>query len=390
MAIDYTPKHFLRLAEKALLQEYFARHNMLVEFDWDSIPDGQIDAIYFALREASDFKQEEIERDFRLIFDLASANGARTLIEEARYQELDLVSALEQRDGYLNRAFWVFLNQRNLFDTVSVFDRVDHLHGRYWRKRKDLPKKRPDLGDGTISELGNAISAYYQKKEGRGKFCRVEHCLRGQRYHCFFAYPKDYPDTFIGYDDAGSFERKRQAPAFDVIFVFDPLDGTLDLYAPGDRRQKQDLQRIFARCILREEIGDEDPRSIPYELNSLKNPSFAFPTDPSDGIAEVRIRELRLSLLGNERKRITLQVGPRGSPSDIHDLVTHALHEHRLPLSMVDVTSVVIQMRFNGDGIHRSRVLSFRITAPDTCSLKDKPDHLVAKRYLKQWSLEHA
>ena len=67
-----------------------------------------------------------------------------------------------------------------------------------------------------------------------------------------------------------------------------------------------------------------------------------------------------------------------------------ALHEQRLPLSMVNVTSAVIQMRFaNGNGRDRSgKTLSFRISFPDSCNLKDKPEHLVAKKYLKLWGLE--
>ncbi|MDD2706726.1 MAG: hypothetical protein PHV34_01850 [Verrucomicrobiae bacterium] len=389
MANDYTPKQFLRLAENILLEEYFGKRGMLTDLDWNNINESVIEPIYAAWQMLPEAKQEEVEQDFRLIFDLASANGTRTLIEEGHCQNLDLVSKLEQKDGCLNKAFWVFLEHRELFDAVYALDQSDHLNGRYWKKRKDMPRKQPDLTGETIKELGDSVGAYYRENQGRGKLCRVEHYLRGNRYHYFFAYPKDYTNTIVGYDNAGRFERKRQTPAFDVIFVYDPADGTLELYAEGDKRLKQDLQKIFARCILHEEISDENPRSIPYELNSLKNPSFAFPTDPADGVMEVRIRELRLALVGNERKRITFHVAPKGAPHDIHDLMTHSLHEHRLPLSMVNVVSAVIQMRFNRDGgTIRPMTVSFRITSPDICNLKDKPEHLVAKKYLKLWGLE--
>ncbi|HUT56805.1 MAG TPA: hypothetical protein VNA25_02895 [Phycisphaerae bacterium] len=175
-----------------------------------------------------------------------------------------------------------------------------------------------------------------------------------------------------------------------MVFIYDQADGTLDLYAQGDKRLKQDIQKLFARTILHEEIGEENRNSVPYELNRLKDSAFTFPTEPEDRITEVRVRQMRLSIIGNEGKRITFEVPPKGLRTEIHDLMQHALHEQRLPLSIVNVTSAVIQMRFeNGSGRGRSeKTLSFRISFPDSCSLKDKPEHLVAKKYLKEWKLE--
>ena len=173
-----------------------------------------------------------------------------------------------------------------------------------------------------------------------------------------------------------------------MVFIYDPVDGTLDLYAQGDKNLKQDLQKLFSRAILHEELGEENRNSHPYELNGLKNRAFAFPTDPADRITEVRTRQMRLSIVGNERKRITFEVPPKGAPADIHDLIQEALHEQRLPLSMVNVTSAVIQMRFSNGNGRRDKTVSFRVSMPDSCNLKDKPEHLVAKKYLKLWGLE--
>ncbi|MCD6416388.1 MAG: hypothetical protein J7M08_06800 [Planctomycetes bacterium] len=391
MANDYAPKLFLRQAENVLLKEYFTARGELGDIDWDGMAETDVDAVYAAWQALPEDKVEQVEQDFRDIFDLASEDGTRALIDESRFHDpdMDLATELEEHDGFLNKAFWVFLNHRELFDLVSILDRADHLNGRYWRKRKDMPKKRPDLSAGAIKELGDALGAYYRENQGRGKWCNVEHYIRADRYHYFFAYPKDYTDTFIGYDEQGRFERRRQNPAFEVVFVYDPVDGTLDLYAKGDKNLKLDLQKLFARTILHEEIGEENRNSQPYELNRLKDRAFAFPTDPADRITGVRVRQLRLSIVGNERKRITFEVPPKGSPADIHDLISEALHEQRLPLSMVNVTSAVIQMRFsNGSGRRREKTVSFRISMPDSCNLKDKPEHLVAKKYLKRWGLE--
>lgn len=390
MPNDYAPKQFLRQAEIALLKEYFAARGELGELDWDGMKEADADPIYEAWQQLPDSSLEQIDGDFRNIFDLASAEGTRTLIEEGHFHQIDLKPDLDARDGFLNKAFWVFLNHRRVFDVAHILDRSDHLNRRYWRKRKDIPKKKPDISPEAITELERSISAYYRERQGRGRRCHVDKYLRGDRYHYFFAYPQDYTDTFVGYDDEGKFERKRQNPAFEVIYIYDPVDGTLDLYAQGGKDIKKDLQELFARTILHEELGEEDDDARPYELNGLKKRDFPFPTDPADRITEVRVKELRLSVIGNARNRVTFDVTPNGATDEIYDFMAKSLHEQRLPMAMVNVSSAVLQVRFdNTDGKGRStKTVTFRISHPDSCNLKDKPEHLVVKQYLKRWGIE--
>jgi len=390
MANDYAPKQFLRQAEIALLKEYFAERGELGGLDWDSMKEADADPIHEAWQKLPDTSLEQIDSEFRDIFDLASAEGARTLIEEGQFHKVDLKPELDARDGFLNKAFWVFLKHRRIFDVAHLLDRSDHLNRRYWRKRKDIPKKQPDLAPAAVTELERSISAYYRERQGRGRRCHVDKYLRVDRYHYFFAYPQDYTDTFVGYDNEGNFERKRQNPAFEVIYIYDPVDGTLDLYAQGGKDTKKDLQELFARTILHEDLGEEEDDSRPYELNGLKKRDFAFPTDPADRITEVRVKELRLSVIGNARNRVTFDVTPNGATDEIYDFIAKSLHEQRLPMAMVNVSSAVLQVRFDNTGGNgrSTKTVTFRISHPDSCNLKDKPEHLVVKSYLKRWGLE--
>ena len=61
MINDYTPKHFLRLAEKTLLKEYFAKQGMLAELDWNALGEGEIEPIYAAWQMLPEAKQEAVE-----------------------------------------------------------------------------------------------------------------------------------------------------------------------------------------------------------------------------------------------------------------------------------------------------------------------------------------
>ena len=389
---DYAPKLFLRQAENVLLKEYFAARGELGDLDWESLNETDVEPVHDAWQNLPDASLEEIDDDFRDIFDLASAEGTRTLIEEGHFHRIDLVPHLDTRDGFLNKALWVFLNHRRIFDVAHLLDRADHMNRKYWRKRKDMPRKEPDLSLATIGELEHSISAYYRERQGRGRHCHVDKYFRGDRCHYFFVYPQDYTDTFVGYDDQGHFERRRQNPAFEVIYVYDPIDGALGLYAEGGKETKKDLQELFGRTILHEELGEEERNSHPYELNGLKKRGFAFPTDPSDRIKEVRIKELKLSVIGNPRNRITFEAAPNGPTDEIHDFMATSLHESRLPMAMVNVSSAVLQVRFDNTGGNgrETKTVTFRVSYPDSCNLKDKPEHLVVKKYLKLWEIERA
>lgn len=392
MPSQYAPKHFLRQVHPGLLQRYFSARSALGNLDWASMEEGDTDveAVFAAWHALPEQTAQEIEQEFRDVHDLASAEGMRTILEEGQYHSTDLTAELDAHSGFIDKVMHVFLNHRRIFNVACYFDHADALSGRSWHKRKEMPRKKPDVSQGVLDQFGEAIKSYFQETQGRGEHCHVDTYFRGRRRNYFFAYPQDYADTYVGYDGDGTFRRRPHNPAFEIVFVYDENEGTLDLFVQGDKKVRQDLQKLFSRIILHEELGEENAASAPYQLNVLKQRGFAFPTDPADGITDVRVKEMSLSLIGNSRRRITLDVGPKGSREDIHEWIETALHEQRLPMSNVDVKSAVLQLRFaNTTGRGRAeKTVTFRVSAPDACSLKDKPEHLKARKCLRQWEIE--
>lgn len=392
-AHDYAPRQFLRQIQIALLREYFTQRTMLADVEWNKLKETEIEPIDEAWHGLPGRIQKEVDSDFRRIHAMGAPEGTGAIIEEGRFHELDLTPDLVALDGHLNKAFWTFLNHSDVFEVAERLHRADHLNGRYWRKRKDIPKKKPDLRPEALAELANAVAAYFWEHQGRGRPCQQDTYLRGGRLHYFFVYPKDHTDTFIGYDDDDRFERRPVNPAFEVIYVYDPEDGALDLYVRGDRKIVRDLQELFGRAILHEELGEEARDSALYDLNGLKRRDFPFPTDPADRVREVKVSLLKLSLVGSPKQRITFEAADSSGGRDaVHDLMETALNERRLPLSMVNVSSVAIKMVFeNTDGRGRpTKTLTFRVSSPNSCNLKDSPEDLVAKKCLKDWKIERA
>ncbi len=49
------------------------------------------------------------------------------------------------------------------------------------------------------------------------------------------------------------------------------------------------------------------------------------------------------------------------------------------------VTQALLQITFETD--EGPKVVPFRVTHPDSCNLRDEPEHLVIKEYLRRWGI---
>jgi hypothetical protein len=357
----------------------------LTELKWDDLAEMDVDSVFDAWLALPETARAEVERSFRSVSDLSSAEGLQTLIEEGQFHRVDLTVCVNQLHGLHEKVFWVYLYHEKVFLSAGRLNRADHLNGRYWRRRTDLPAKKPDISHPTRELLARGISQYYQDHQGRGEHCKVEVYLRREKIHYLFAYPADYADTVIIYTDAGSLERQLQKAAFEVIFAYNEVTGTLDLFVQGDKKIRRDMEEFFARLILKEELPAEEPDANPFELNGLRSRDFDFPTDPEDAVQEVRVKSLRLSLVGPGFGRITLESDARTRRGDIYDLMDKALNHNRLSVETVNVTFATMQVTFATSG--RPKPITFQIAYPDSCNLKDKPEHLKIKDYLKRWGI---
>jgi len=392
MVQHYSPKTFLRQTSNAILKQCFEREGVLAEVSWNDLLEHQIDVVYDRWQDLPEAQRLAIERTFEDADELAYEDGIKVLIEEGEFHGLDLAPELEQLPNYRDKALYVWLNHPRVFEVARTIHHAHTLPQRYWQRRGGMPLRQPDVTPEGIERFRSAISAYFRQTQGRGHHCTVDPYLRADRYHYFFAYPDDYADTYLGHDEHGHFIRRPQRPAFEVIFIFDPVDGTLDLYAKGGRPVQEALQTIFCRTLLGQELPPESPNSHPYELNGLKSRDFWFATDPEDGIEEVRIRKLRLSVLGEAKRRIMLEADPKAGPNDIYDMLDEYLNRENLPDALINVTLAQFYFRWHHTGRGRQKTLTFDVSFPNSSNLKSKREELrvVAEKYLKRWGIDRA
>lgn len=396
MTIHYTPKVFLRQTSNQILQTCFARLGVLQELPWADLANHEIDPVYEGWQNLPEPQRLEIERTFEEAEALATEAGIKAIIDEGLFHGLNLAVELEPFPNYRDKAMYVATAYPRVFQVAGTINHAHSLSQRCWKHRGNMPHQQPDVGQPALDEFRTAISAYFRQNEGRGHRCTVDPYLRVNRYHYFFAYPDNYADTYLGHDEAGQFVRRPQRPAFEIVFLFDPVDGTLDIYAQGGKAVHESLQTIFCRTLLHQELPPESPLGHPYELNGLKSRDFLVTsrqTDPEDGIEEIQIRKLRLSVLGDAKHRITLEADPAAGPNAVYKMLDDLLNRQNLPDALFNVTLAQFHFRFVHTGQGRRKTLTFEVAHPNTSNLKSvrREDlRLIGEKYLRRWGIDRA
>lgn len=385
MPMHYTPKVFLRQVPNGLLQIYFAKRNQLQEIQWDQLSETGIEAVHDALVRLPEADRQEIGSQFRAVWEMAAREFTPWLIRVAREQGVDLAASMQRQTNAYERAFRVFLDHPAIFEEAKALAHWENLPRRSTEKRNGMPKMAPAITAETLDRFGAAISAYYQETQGRGEHCRVEHFLRSGHIDFFFAYPADYSDTIICYEDDGHFSRKEWKPAFEVVIMFDREAGAADLFVEGTSDVRESIAGIFARTVLGVDTVPRPLPKPPYDLQPLLNPHFRFATRPEDNLLFVRAKALRLQKW-NDDGRILFDAGGRNSRKSAHELIEEALDVNRLPRERLRVTQAVIQAAFQ-NGSKRPKTVNFTVTHPAGCTLRDSDEDLILRRCLRDWGI---
>jgi hypothetical protein len=395
MAAQFQPKNFLRMVSNVVLRAFFARHEALADLNWMDLKENEIGLIFKAWQELPEAKRTEIEQVFEAVEELASAKGLRTIFEEAGYHGIDLHAELSTYINNRDKLLYVAMEHPRVFEVAHTIHRAHTLSTRYMKRRPNMPSVEPDVSFEALDRFSGALSAHYQETEGRGRRCHVDTFLRVQRYHYFFAYLDDYADLYLGHNEQGEFVRHPHRPAFEVVFIYDPEDRTLDLYARGDKQLHVALHLIFSEHILRQELPYEAGRSHPYELNVIKSREFlqsTRATDIEDGIEKVQVRKLRLSLKDDSKQRILLEANPDGEPHDIYEMIEKRLNRPNLPDDKFNVSYAQLHFRFVRGATGRQRTMTFELAFPNSSSLKSCNDELrpIAEKYLRKWGIDRS
>jgi hypothetical protein len=100
------------------------------------------------------------------------------------------------------------------------------------------------------------------------------------------------------------------------------VEGSLDIYTPKNTKAVPELQRIFARTILKlDTLADGTIGKRVYDLDPLADPSFEFVFPPDSGIGDATVTKIRLTLKHGAKRRILLEADTHRDPKAVYDLL---------------------------------------------------------------------
>ena len=388
MARQYSRRTFLRRTPKAILKEYFAKKGVLGEIDFNRLNKRTgVEVLSEAIAVLPDDRREAVEADFEQINELAYARGVEAILEEAAFRRLDWGDAFAQMSNHYERAFRAYLDDPNLF---YVAGQLDEMNRTTFGERRTIYKNlEPKVEQDDKDALAAAISKLY-RKQGRGRYCAVDNYLRRDpERHCYFVYPEDHPVTESSFDEDGKLQQVPRRPVFEIIFVYRPEDGVLELSANGNQDHKEELMEAFCQTILGlDELPEEDP--VPdYDLSPLKTRDMVFRTEPEDGVEHVEVRMLRLDLPGGSRaNRVTFESNPSPhAPKALYDLIDEAINKENVSLERAHAARAKLRLTFAAANGGQQKTLTFEIGHPNRCTLKDDKYDQIAKKYLQRWGI---
>ena len=390
MAKDFDPRRILRKISNSLTRVCFERAGVVEAIPWDDLGETQVEPIYAAWQKMPDDKRRLIQLVLQDINELADERGVKVLVEEIQRIAPDRLAEFDAIVGQADRAMWTYLNVKMAFVVAAYFARAEALStGRYWITRNSLPKQSIAVGDSHKVALKAALAEFYWDRQLRGKICEIEHYTRIGGSEYFFAYLDDYPDDPVVFDDTGHLVRSKERRVFDNVFVFNPSDGTLDVYAKGGKKVYEPLQQRFCKAVLGVDIGPADPKRPAYALDHLLKPDRRLPTDPKDRIVAVTITRVRVEPIDRPGEYIELGLNPERGIHRIDQAIAEYLNTQRLTPDRLRVKQMSFELRFSTDA--RPRPLRFSVSCPNSCDLKSKPDELraIGERCLRLWEVTH-
>src|SRR3990172_13365931 len=133
MAEPYSLSGFLLNAKQEHLGQLLHGRNLLLDVPFGALKDGDIDRAETAIRRLSPELRDDCEATFLEIYRMGSRAGQDAIIAAAQARDVhnpadgDLRQRLGGMDGYLDAAFWTFLNRPQYWEVACYLADADAL-----------------------------------------------------------------------------------------------------------------------------------------------------------------------------------------------------------------------------------------------------------------------
>lgn len=380
--------HFIRKTPKASLRAYFEQkpHPISEVVNWDEAGFDPVKPLLKAVDEMTNMELAMLKFDAERIHEMTDEIGQRALL--SMVDDLDTYLSLESAH---DRALFVFLRNPQAFRHAEDIRYADEYRkGRMWDGflgPKNLPVSR-DLAH--VEDFQKKVVDYFHTG-GKLKveiFNRTRSDLEYDAVELvqIMIYREGLPDSYLAFEN-NDLVMKVRRPVNEMVITYEAMTGAIEVIADG-KECREELVKMFSATLLQSPV--DEAQRVPlkkYDLSKLLQP-YGFPTDPEDGIEQVKVMMLALKPYDNGNK-VMLSITAKETKT-IHEVSREWFDTHDPLRTGFLVAKVKLSIRFKPDSIdRRGKTLPVEITWPNGCDLKDKTtkEQLIGEKYLKRWGL---
>lgn len=392
---------FFRKTPLDRLQDYFSACGFasLPPVDWTKPESDVVEPLIKAVDAMNEDERQRVILDASRVAALADEPG-QTALQNVVVKR----AVFDTLEGANNRSFWVFINENDRFRLAEEVRYSDERRrGRSWSgfgvERDRVVRK--DLI--SVEAFTSAIRSRFETPNVHVDiFDRHRVILDEQQCELVQVaiYREGRPEDMLGFDVNSKLARRIVRPVFEAALTYEAATGVIEVVA-NTRDDRVDLTRFMARDLLGIEFDEKPIPLREYDLSVLLKP-FDFPTDSSDGIESVTVKELRFMDLGDPRERVTLE-SMSGAERTIWKMARHRIGldiGDELPIEHTSaifgeapewlITRARFTIKFRPDPRGgRGKALTLTVTMPHGCDLKDMTpqERLVGEKYLRRWGI---
>ena len=338
-------------------------------------------------------KQEEIEVTLHNVQSVINGTALRLLSERAHMSTKDLPEDFDDMKNY-DKALWLWMFDRTLFKGVVTDSEIED--AKSWiTYRVPLVKKSEVIKK--IEAVKQLVCKHYQPK-GRARFCHAD-AIEKDHYVGIATYPLNYARSEDGYDTKGGIIPKHIATAFEVYFLYIPIESEGIGYMSvkikeggGGFTDAEVLAKLFASDVLGKDDLNESDR-VKYKLNKLKELDVVFDGfDDKDAIESVKVASV---VLYNPAfpSTIILRAHGKSTATNMADIADSLRKLNVNTLNGFDILNTEMIFKFkkneNTDwkskGVVRAKISSNR---QSSCNLGINAQHMIVRKYLRKWNIE--
>lgn len=281
------------------------------------------------------------------------------------------------------QASFIFLTDQKFWSRWSNLVVINDCN----RKRKcikypNLPLKKPTQKRLDIKRIEETIVDFFRSFKSC-RSCSIQTYRLGPNYH-YFATLQEKPVVLeIDNPEKDSFVPTRVVLPFRFIFSYNEEEGTFSLYGVDDIF---DCNRL-ASVLVRELIGyvgelTREPKPV-YNLSPLKDRSFLFNIDASDGVEEIIFKNVTIRLIDDPNTLISFSNAENG----VFHCIDQYLSANKRKIENIEIVQATILFRMRPEfSTFRHVTLELSLTG-DNLSEKTEAQARMLKKYIRRWKL---